>query len=160
MINLTYTMQELSDINKQLLLLIINNNNLYFNRLPFEITEFIILINEIWAIDKLKNLLLKFKQKILQKEIKFIHATMIDSVNYMNIMKKKDYRLYINKKFYNKKDLFDTLIKCKCCERHQKNRPTIIKPWKETTIVYKSQPNYECSCFCRHLSRFVCRNCD
>ena len=63
---------------------------------------------------------------------------------------------------------FAILNKCKCCERHQQNRPKKFEIWNKNNeqqdpllkIKSKelqiSQVN-ACGCDCRHLSRWLCR---
>ena len=45
---------------------------------------------------------------------------------------------------------------CKCCERHQQNRPRWLSPWTELPIVFYGG-HRTCPCRCRQLSRFICR---
>ena len=52
-------------------------------------------------------------------------------------------------------DKLDTLAKCKCCERHQINKPTIFAPWINTT--FHGTQYTPCECKCRHIARFICR---
>ena len=55
--------------------------------------------------------------------------------------------------------LNDLLIACKicdCCEKHQINKPLIFSPWVETTPTIKNKVK-ECSCDCRHIARWICR---
>lgn len=52
------------------------------------------------------------------------------------------------------------LSSCNCCERHQKNKPVIFKPWNDCDISNVSQFNPDnCQCNCRHAARFICRQC-
>lgn len=51
----------------------------------------------------------------------------------------------------------DTLIMCDCCERHKKDKPSIISPWKDTPLTRTRLSDHECHCDCRHLARFICR---
>lgn len=53
-------------------------------------------------------------------------------------------------------DKLNHLANCNCCQRHQINKPTIFQPWTETSINI-SQNIYSCSCNCRHVARFICR---
>jgi len=50
----------------------------------------------------------------------------------------------------------DYYAKCTCCERHQKNKPTLWEPWVE--LSPPTQPNqHDCLCTCRAMSRQICR---
>lgn len=51
----------------------------------------------------------------------------------------------------------DTLNQCYCCERHKRDKPSIISPWKDTPITSTRLSDHECHCDCRHLARFICR---
>ena len=46
--------------------------------------------------------------------------------------------------------------KCDCCNEHQVNRPTKLEIWYEThgNILHKDK---ECKCYCRNMSRHLCR---
>lgn len=55
---------------------------------------------------------------------------------------------------YNKH--LEILSKCKCCDRHQINKPKKLQKW----INYQSKPsllNVHCTCDCRHRARNICR---
>ena len=50
----------------------------------------------------------------------------------------------------------DYYAKCTCCKRHQKNKPTVWKPWIE--LSQNKQPDqHDCLCACRAMSRHICR---
>ena len=50
----------------------------------------------------------------------------------------------------------DYYAKCTCCKRHQKNKPTVWKPWVE--LSHNQQPDQrDCLCACRLMSRQICR---
>ena len=53
-------------------------------------------------------------------------------------------------------DKLDTLAKCKCCERHQINKPLVFSKWDETeqSKLFTESP---CPCLCRHMARQICR---
>jgi hypothetical protein len=56
-------------------------------------------------------------------------------------------------------DMLYILNKCKCCDRHQNHKPTIYKPWVETTFNNTTNSYLLCACSCRHLARDICRQC-
>lgn len=56
-------------------------------------------------------------------------------------------------------DKLDYLSNCKCCKRHQINKPSVFTIWQETEFHYNEKV-YSCMCDCRHLARFICRQCD
>ena len=54
----------------------------------------------------------------------------------------------------------DELNKCKCCDRHQLNRPTIIGQYEETkggVPENRKLGDDDCKCDCRHRARMLCR---
>ena len=51
------------------------------------------------------------------------------------------------------------LAQCKCCERHQIDRPIKLHLWEETDYKNRDPSDGDCKCVCRHLSRFLCRSC-
>lgn len=59
------------------------------------------------------------------------------------------------------RDYYERLIKelneCKCCERHQINKPTQLENWLEIEKEQFAQ-YYDCDCDCRHRARWICRN--
>lgn len=51
----------------------------------------------------------------------------------------------------------NTLSLCNCCERHKINRPRIFTHWLELPFSNNYETN--CSCNCRHVARWICREC-
>lgn len=55
----------------------------------------------------------------------------------------------------------NTLSKCKCCDRHETNKPKNYVPWIECENNGMSDKTYvQCECDCRHLARIICRMCN
>lgn len=55
-------------------------------------------------------------------------------------------------------DKLDYLALCKCCDRHQINKPAIFKTWIDNnTPTNFTFDNNRCYCKCRHLARYICR---
>ena len=53
-------------------------------------------------------------------------------------------------------DKLDTLSTCRCCWRHQINKPRFFNTWIDTP--YTDIGNHIlCNCKCRHIARFICR---
>lgn len=67
----------------------------------------------------------------------------------------ENYSISYGKKILKKKDILSTFTACKCCERHQENKPDGSSVWQETDFIWREKGN--CNCECRHLSRFLCR---
>lgn len=47
---------------------------------------------------------------------------------------------------------------CECCDRHKINKPKNFELWHEIEKSKNIQPKI-CDCPCRHMARFICRNC-
>ena len=52
-------------------------------------------------------------------------------------------------------DKLFNLSKCDCCLRHKINKPYTYSRWVDTPLSFND--NNTCSCNCRHLARFICR---
>lgn len=57
------------------------------------------------------------------------------------------------------------LNQCKCCDRHQINKPNTFAPWQDCESsqglgLYEwTGQNLLCECDCRHMARWICRAC-
>ena len=135
----------------------------YFKYIPYDIREYIWNINYSWAIDIIIYNIQKYIQYQKKIKIDFMHDTISnvyhDLGNDLGIYN-KNYHIYCSGKLYSKQDVFDLVSTCKCCSRHQKNRPNKLDVYFDTTEVNLEQKNYSCECLCpcRHLSRFICRS--
>jgi hypothetical protein len=58
-------------------------------------------------------------------------------------------------KVESRPNFVEILNLCKCCHRHQTNRPSKFEPWIDTK--FNNNPFTDCDCKCRHLSRWLCR---
>ena len=128
----------------------------YFNILSYEI------IDKIWRTNHLTCAILiqkAFKKKItyLCKEITQ-HISMFEyyNVSPYHYLYKHKFNIMVNKKSYNKHNLFRCFASCNCCERHNIDKPKILGLYTESkdSINYKI---YECKCLCRHITRQMCR---
>lgn len=65
---------------------------------------------------------------------------------------------------YSWKEKLDACSNCKCCVRHQYNKPKKLEKWMEVIEDegYCIPPwlDKTCKCDCRHIARFICRQCD
>lgn len=50
-----------------------------------------------------------------------------------------------------------SLIACKCCIRHNTNKPQHLETWIDTQFHYTNFNPDKCTCPCRHNARFICR---
>jgi hypothetical protein len=62
----------------------------------------------------------------------------------------------------NYKNILRTTNACKCCTRHQLNKPHTMQKWIETPVNQKNYASMDfvsrkCECSCRHLMRNICR---
>ena len=58
------------------------------------------------------------------------------------------------------KKILITLNSCKCCKRHQKNKPSLIdieRGHKGDYHYSKTNKKNICECKCRHMSRWIAR---
>ena len=46
---------------------------------------------------------------------------------------------------------------CKCCDRHNTNKPQHLAPWVELPFNNTDLKPGECNCPCRHNARHICR---
>lgn len=51
----------------------------------------------------------------------------------------------------------NTLSLCNCCERHRNNRPLFFSHWLDLPL--SNQQKNGCECNCRHIARWICRQC-
>ena len=58
-----------------------------------------------------------------------------------------------------RKGFVEELASCKCCDRHQKRRPTTLELLQEYPISNIKQDG-GCGCHCRQISRGICREED
>ena len=52
-------------------------------------------------------------------------------------------------------DKFNTLVNCKCCIRHNIQKPRYLQFYYETPFSFYNKS--KCKCDCRHFSRALCR---
>ena len=52
--------------------------------------------------------------------------------------------------------LLNKFAECTCCERHQVNRPTIMKYNSQPARANMHDSEHRCTCCCRHAARWIC----
>lgn len=103
------------------------------------------------------------KEENMKNEIilKGFLKTHIQKRNYYDSQFVEPYSEYNNEflKEYDANTLIKSLNTCKCCDRHQKNRPKHIKDysWIKETYNINQNKNYRCKCYCRMNSRLCFR---
>jgi hypothetical protein len=69
-------------------------------------------------------------------------------------------QMFDNVPGFSYQDKLNYLANCKCCVRHQINKPIVFVPWHETPVNNSQQFIYPCMCNCRHVARHICRQVD
>ena len=127
--------------------------NTFLATLPIEILDFIWSLNYLWAsniIQKRTKRFIRYKINEINNMITFAHS----KCNLCPTM--NNYNIFFRNKILTKKDILNTCIACKCCEKHQLNKPKKLKLWEETEFHFTQ--HIDCPCTCRHLSRWMCRH--
>ena len=102
-------------------------------------------------------------QIYIPKKVKFLHE-MIEFATFecqfypMYTECMVQYKLFYKNRVLNQNDVFNTMVVCKCCARHQIRKPLRLEHLEDTAISY-DQTVY-CHCPCRHISRMICRTVD
>lgn len=125
------------------------------NKLPNEVLDYIWSMNHEWA----AKILQKSIRSFIQTKVKEL-ASMIEFATFDCKLNPcvKGYNVFYRNKILDRNDVLKTFASCNCCTRHQKNKPKTLTKWIDTTIP---ETQYTpCSCNCRHLSRWICREVD
>jgi hypothetical protein len=131
-------------------------NSLIGLMLPQEIKEYIWSFNYKWA----SNIIQKSSQRFIQNKVNDIEKIIADEY------KKGNYVLHTKNTFcykgfiLTKKQVFDTMISCKCCPKHQVNKPTHFDKYKYVETEFHGTQKTNCFCSCRHNARMICRYID
>lgn len=125
------------------------------SKLPNEVLDYIWSMNHEWG----ANILQKKTRSFIQTKVKEL-ASMIDfAFGECNLGPSvKDYSLFYRNKVMKRDAVLKTFASCKCCARHQKNKPKTLTKWIDTTIPETQYTS--CPCQCRNLSRWICREVD
>ena len=128
-----------------------------FAKLPNEIITEIITRNEKWAIQMIQKNSKLYKQKKLaafSNMMEFCHTIETEIPNQSLI--EKNISFFYGRRHYKKEDVLKVFSSCRCCDRHQINRPNKLEKWVELTSN-RIRPEIKCACRCRHNSRWLCR---
>lgn len=127
-------------------------NSLIGTKLPYDLIEHIWSFNYFWA----STIIQKYTKKYISNKVKNIYNMVGFAHHECNLGTGiNNYSLFYQNKVLKNSDVLITLNACKCCKKHQINKPINMELWIETEFhdtQYKA-----CSCPCRHLSRFICR---
>jgi hypothetical protein len=83
---------------------------------------------------------------------------MTENIDKIIIEVSNDWTQIEDKTDIEKNNMILTLNNCKCCERHQINKPKTLEKYTETNFKGDDKSKYNCQCNCRHLARFICRS--
>ena len=129
-------------------------NSLIGVMLPQEIKEYIWSFNYKWA----SHVIQMKSRRFICNKVKGIDKLIIDEYKKGNYVLHTKNPLCYNGFVLTKKQLFDTMISCKCCPKHQVNKPTQFNKYVETE--FHGTQNTDCFCPCRHNARMICRYID
>ena len=129
--------------------------NTYLDLLPNEIVDYIWSFNYVWG----SNTIRRYWQKNIKNQVKDID-NMIYSAGHVSMLGYgvKNYCLHYKNRVLTNVDVFNIVSICKCCDRHQTDKPRQMNRWVETEFT--DLFNNQCQCSCRHISRFICRQID
>ena len=102
----------------------------------------------------------KHVQTYLQKSISYKVDELYKLICFANMTglgpTMERYSIVYRDKVFKKSNVFATCVACKCCARHQINKPKNITPWEELREWDMDNTHYpECRCACRHVARFL-----
>ena len=129
-------------------------NSLIGVMLPQEIKEYIWSFNYDWA----SNIIQKSSQRFIRNKVNNIEKIIINEYkkgNYIlhNILHTNNPLCYKGL-VLSKKQVLDTMISCKCCPKHQVNKPMHYDKYVETELYGPQNTNSFCSC--RQIARMIC----
>lgn len=122
-----------------------------FDKLPREIKE--IIEKMVWNMEH-KD---KFLPLLNELPLKAVHFK-LDSLSkeYISEYNSESFITFLKYNLNDKEKLVNVLSKCKCCSRHQKNRPNHIHDWELKFNPKEETKKYSCKCCCRQYSRMIC----
>ena len=125
----------------------------YLDILPVEVVDYIWSINYTWA----SNIIKHCWQKSIKNQVNEIQKMMqFAAYNARLGFYIKQYHLCYKNRVLNNLDILHITGACKCCARHQKDKPTTLAKWNGA-VPDTNGSNNPCDCPCRHIARFVCR---
>jgi len=127
-------------------------NTTFLSKLPEDLLDYIWSMNHEWAANIIQHVVRSFIRMKVFEITKMIEFACYPCKLGPEI---KTYNIFYKNRILNRQDVLNTFSACKCCEKHQKNKPTVLSKWEDTTIPLSQ--HISCECSCRHLSRFICR---
>ena len=132
-------------------------NNTYLRLLSYDLINYIENLLREWANKILLKNIIKFKIKIIKNDVNNLKNILQFAQRYNYNM--RNYKIQYKDKLLGREDVFNIFISCKCCKRHQMNRPKTFTRWIEREFN-NTQNVHSCMCSCRNLSRWLCREID
>jgi len=129
-------------------------NSLIGLMLPQEIKEYI------WSFNyKQASKTIQDKTRLfIRNKVKGINNAIADEYKKGNYVLHTKNPLCYKGLVLSKKQVLDTMISCKCCPKHQVNKPKHFDKYIETEL-YGPQ-NTNCFCSCRQIARMICQYID
>ena len=126
--------------------------------IPNDLIEYIWSFNYFWA----AHIIQKYTQKYIQFKVKEL-SEMIAFATFNSRFSMREeclvqYKLFYRNRIMDRQQIFNVMKSCQCCNRHQKNKPVVLKHWTDTIDPWNQTGH--CSCTCRHISRMICRSVD
>ena len=129
----------------------------HFHILPEEVIDYIWSMNYDWAAKVIQAKARCF----IQNKVKGIIGMLNFAFYNANLgTGMETHHVFFRNRVLGKGDVLSTLGTCKCCPRHQKNKPTTLKKWIEIEKETTERQWHKCQCSCRHHSRWICRSVD
>jgi len=123
--------------------------------LPVEILDYIWSMNHIWAANIIKKRFTSYAQWCILTKVSELRKLVCFAAEESKLgYKMQNYNLLYKDRVYKKRDVFATCRACKCCARHQINKPKNLGP-KEALQFHGTQ-DIACDCTCRQMARFLC----
>lgn len=127
------------------------NDVTIYDKLNIDVIEYILFLNykkRTYA----ANVIQKSTKIFIKNKLETIVWCIYSGFTYIN----KDYKYNI----LNYKNIIRTTNACKCCTRHQINKPKTFKKQENLPVSREYHDNFACKCTCRQLSRYICRLID
>jgi len=116
-----------------------------FSVLPHEVLEIIVTFNEQRAVRVLQN----WTKRLIKDKIYRFKNGPFDTEKWFSKLKFKGRKV-------SGEEAIKTLNLCKCCDRHQVDKPFSFVKWVEKQYQ-NNGIGYNCRCPCRHQARMICR---
>ena len=122
--------------------------------LPEDITNHIIMFAKLNSAEIIKQ----YFKKTLAYKIKHIHNSIEHACFQCNLdLRMTNYGILYKNTILTRESVIQTLSSCHCCARHQINKPKTLNSYNFQIATNTHYNNQECTCPCRHMSRFICQ---